>query len=351
MNLIRKIIYCTWKLISNTDNRFDFYYALNGRFQTEHKAVMCGLHAFKHGVEKQTNEGLSFFLRRSIHRLEKGLIMRPRRGLFALDYIEAAVDAYGKLLDAGRCQPTDALILWATGVFEQYFSVTTSAKERDAAELRFRQIRGALDIDAGSIGPLGGAISETIPSFEQVQQLALCRRSVRWYLPRAVPRNVIDRAIEVAAQSPSACNRQPFEFLIFDDPELVRKVASLPQGCKGFVENFPCVVLIIGKLNAFSSEADRHVIYIDGGLAAMSFQYGLISQGVGSCCINWPSVKSLNDEASALLRLEPYEQPVMMISLGYPDPEGQVPISYKKKIDELRRYNQCIESLTHSRQA
>jgi nitroreductase len=345
MNLIKKTLHFIWRLISNPDNRFDFYYALNGRFQTEHKAVISGLRAFKHGLEKKTDEGLTFFLRRSIHRLEKGLIMRPRRSIFAVDYIEDAVEVYGRLLNSGRCQPADALILWATGVLEQYFSATTSVKERDAAEARFKQIREALDIDASSIGPIGGALSDKIPSFEQVQELARGRRSVRWYLPRAVPREIIDRAIEVAAQSPSACNRQPFEFLVFDDPELVRKVADIPQGCSGFVENFPCVVLIIGKLNAFSSEADRHVIYVDGGLAAMSFQYALISQGVGSCCINWPAVQSQDDAAATLLGLEPYEKPVMMISLGYPDPEGLVPISYKKQLSDLRTYNRVKKTL------
>ena len=35
-----------------------------------------------------------------------------------------------------------------------------------------------------------------------------------------VPREGIDQAMRAAAQSPSACNRQPFEFRVFDDPVL-----------------------------------------------------------------------------------------------------------------------------------
>jgi len=33
------------------------------------------------------------------------------------------------------------------------------------------------------------------------------------------------------------------------------------------------------------------------------------------------------------------DRPVMLIALGYPDPEGMVPFSQKKSLDELRSYN------------
>ncbi|SVE23497.1 uncharacterized protein METZ01_LOCUS476351, partial [marine metagenome] len=35
-----------------------------------------------------------FLLRRNVHRLEKGLLMRPRRPVFGLKYIEELVNVY-----------------------------------------------------------------------------------------------------------------------------------------------------------------------------------------------------------------------------------------------------------------
>ena len=120
--------------------------------------------------------------------------------------------------------------------------------------------------------------------YEELLELARRRRSVRWFLPKPVPREMIDRAIAVAALSPSACNLQPFEFRVFDDAELTQKVASIPMGTVGFRHNFPAIVVLIGKLYAWFSEPDRHLIYIDASLAAAAFLFGLEAQGLGS----WP---------------------------------------------------------------
>jgi len=43
--------------------------------------------------------------------------------------------------------------------------------------------------------------------------------------------------------------------------------------------------------------------------------------------------------AAKIIGLSHYEQPVLMLSVGYPDPEGLVPISLKKSLSELRSYN------------
>jgi nitroreductase len=175
-------------------------------------------------------------------------------------------------------------------------------------------------------------------TYDQLLRLAKRRRSCRWYLPQPVPREIIDRAIAVASESPSACNRQPFEFRIFDDPEDARRIGSIPLGTKGFAPKFTCVAVVVGKLHAFPFERDRHVPYIDAALAAMAFQFALEVQGIGSCCINFPDVKQPEEGMAEALQLRPDERPVMLISFGYPDPSGSVPYSQKKSLDELRRY-------------
>ena len=41
----------------------------------------------------------------------------------------------------------------------------------------------------------------------------------------------------------------------------------------------------------------------------------------------------------SLLNLEPDERVVLLIAVGYPDPEGMVATSRKKSLERLRRYN------------
>ena len=51
------------------------------------------------------------------------------------------------------------------------------------------------------------------------------RRSIRDFLPEAVPQDVLDRAIDAALLAPSSSNLQPWEFVILRSPE-VRQAAE-----------------------------------------------------------------------------------------------------------------------------
>ena len=53
-------------------------------------------------------------------------------------------------------------------------------------------------------------------------ELVQHRQSVRKYLPDPVSRETIEHCISAARLAPSACNSQPWHFVIIDDPELKR---------------------------------------------------------------------------------------------------------------------------------
>lgn len=151
-------------------------------------------------------------------------------------------------------------------------------------------------------------------------------------------RDLVDRAVEVAAESPTACNRQPYRFEIFDDPVSTAKVAAIPMGTDGYEHQLPGLIVIIGNLAAFFDRRDRHLIYVDGCLAAMGLVYALESQGVNSCCINWPDLPDREADMRRLLGMANYERVVMLIAYGYADPAALVPFSAKRPVGEIRRY-------------
>ncbi len=317
------------------------YYFATGDFTREQVATFSGRFSHVFATEKCVGDEIRYGLRRSIHRIEKGLIMRPRREVFADDYIEDAVRQFIHCSGhaAGNESADDPLVKWANDVLHQFFAVTGSSPRLDAARATFMN---AVDQDKCKPGKTAPYRRDTSPlriTIEDMLELAKRRRSVRWYLPNPVPRKFIDNAINVARLSPSACNRQPFEFRVFDATELVREVGALPMGATGFVENVPCIVVLIGQLRAFPFERDRHLIYIDAALAAMAFEFALEVQGIASCSINWPDIPKREAKISTLLNLKADERPVMLISLGYPDPTGLVPYSEKKSLEEIRTYN------------
>jgi len=80
------------------------------------------------------------------------------------------------------------------------------------------------------------------------------------------------------------------------------------------------------------------VIYIDANLAAMAFQFELEVQGLASCCINWPAIPRNERKMVQLLGLGGDEQVVMLMAIGYPDPDGMLSYSEKKAIKSIQSY-------------
>lgn len=315
-----------------------YYSLLPNVFGKECQRVIHGM--LKYDQELHTFQQTQYRLRRNIHGIEKGLAMRPRHDVFAAGYIEETVMCYERAL-LNKCPdaPYSNELLWAHDVLHLYFNVVATHPSVDRAKQRFASLSSA-SLDEGFRTPYKRDLSCPPPvSYELFLDLARRRRSVRWYLPKPVPRELIDKAMLIVSLSPSACNRQPFEFRIFDDPELVQQVSSLPDGTVGFYHNFPVIVVIVGKLRAYSTEQDRHLVYIDGSLAAMSFMYALETLELSSCAINWHDVGVREKKLSGMLGMEPDECVIMLISVGYPDPDGMVAYSQKKELHLLRRYN------------
>lgn len=315
-----------------------YYTASFVTFNREQTAVLRGRRNY---YRNKTRDRLTHVeLRRNVHRLEKGLIMRPRRDVFARDYITETIEFYEQAVEQCRRDASSieaSEMEWAHDVLTEYFrTVTTGDAMVDAARTRFE----AADHDAeftGKVPYLKKSLSQV--SYDELEDLVMQRRSVRWFEQRPVPRELIDQALMIARQAPTACNRLPYEFRVFDDPELVSEVSSIPFGSAGYAHNIPAIVVVVGRLESYFSPRDRHAIYVDGSLAAMSFMLGLETLGLSSSVINWPDFEPLERRMQKKLDLDLTDRVVMLIAVGFAHPEGMVPFSQKKELDTFRRYN------------
>ena len=302
--------------------------------EREVAAVLAGQR--KYLAMEQEGAASSFQLRRNIHRLEKGLIMRPRRDIFATDYIGATVEAFLKseaLPDHDRAE-----IAWASDVLALYFASTDRSEPSIAGALARWETRGGSTCRSGDQVPYTRDLDDHPVEPEDFARLCRRRRSVRWYTNRPVDRELIDKAMHSAALAPSACNRQPFVFRIFDDPARAAQIADIPLGTGGFSQQVPNIAVIVGRLRAYPLSRDRHAIYIDGSLAAMSFMFALETRGIASCPINWPDQEPQESIMRAELDLDDDERVIMLVAFGWPDPDGKVPYSGKKSLDTLRSF-------------
>jgi len=309
------------------------YYTIKATFAYEHRSMLYG--QMFHSADLDTH---IFTLRRNIHRLEKGLIMRPRRLVYAEDYILETTHVFKKLV-GNEANHESELCSWAKDVMGEYFSVVEDTDTIAQARSVYAKIcRADSERSNQRMIPQKAGEKNSPVCLDDLLKLVRQRKSVRWFLPDSVHRDCIDAAINVARHAPSACNRQPFQFRVIDKPDLLKDIVSLPMGTGGFASNIPCLVVVIGNLGAFPEERDRHIIYIDASLSTMLFQLALETQGIGSCALNWPEIDWKEAQCTKLLALDKGQRPVMLLAVGYPDPEGLVPYSQKKSVDQLRSF-------------
>ncbi|MBD3271239.1 MAG: nitroreductase, partial [Elusimicrobia bacterium] len=83
------------------------------------------------------------------------------------------------------------------------------------------------------------------------------RKSIRSYASRPVARNLVEQCIEAARLAPSACNSQPWHFIILDDPIMKNKVARAAftgiYSMNAFAEHAPVLIIIVTERSVYSA--------------------------------------------------------------------------------------------------
>lgn len=174
-------------------------------------------------------------------------------------------------------------------------------------------------------------------------KLALTRQSVRGYLPKQVEPEKLQRCLEAARIAPSACNAQPWRFIVVDEPALKTEIAQATSskllGINHFTMQAPLlIVIVIEKANLTSSIGqmikDREFPLIDLGITTEHFCLQATSEGLGTCILGWfdePAVKKL-------LYIPKSKRVGLIVTLGYPV-SSEIRPKKRKLINEIVSYN------------
>lgn len=316
------------------------YFHLNRTTTHEQRAVLRGHYHYHQTESSQDNP--EHRLIRHTHLLEKGLSTREsmRRDVFGESKAIELVENIQRAWEQRNEPENDDQLLWTIDVLNRYFEVLTTTAILKPSEDQFRAFLDEISYEPQDRAPRSRKSVETDPiTFEDFEKLVYQRTSTRWFQDRAVPREELDAAVALAAQSPSACNRQSYEFRFYDDPDLLEEIHELPLGFSNFKNNVPCMVVLVGKHRAYFRGEEKNVVFIDASLAAMTFQYALETRGLASCTINWPAKTSADKMARKKLGLDDDEIIITTMAVGYPDSDAMIPYSEKKDVDKLRSYN------------
>lgn len=177
------------------------------------------------------------------------------------------------------------------------------------------------------------------------QDLAAARRSIRKYKAAPVERAKLGLCLEAARLAPSACNAQPYRFIVIDEPALREKFCAavfsgVYSACK-FAAAAPALVAVVadtGKLSAWlgNQMQDTNFRLVDIGIAAEHFVLAAAEQGLGTCWLGWFDAKA----AAKALGLGAGKKVEVLLSVGYPD---ETPAARpRKKMEQFAAFNKVI---------
>ncbi len=163
------------------------------------------------------------------------------------------------------------------------------------------------------------------------------RRSIRTFTADSISPETRQLLIEAALRSPSSRGNNPWEFIVVDDPELIRQLATAKQQGTQFLENAPLAIIVC----ADSTKSDVWVE--DCSIAAIIIQLTALSLGLGSC---WAQIRNRqhdqNITAEEYIR-ELFGLPEQMkvecvLGIGYPG-ETKLPVPEGNLQHDKVKYN------------
>lgn len=212
---------------------------------------------------------------------------------------------------------------------------------------------------------------ETIPykretlSVDQVEakskeyfELLKSRRSVRDFEDWDVPQSVIENIIKTASSAPSGANKQPWTFVAVQDKEIKKKIRAAAEAeemefynkrasdewlqdlaplgtswSKPFLEVAPWLIVVFKKIYNDMPEGRSKNYYVQESVGiASGFLISAIHNAGLATLTHTPSPMNFLSE---ILERPENEKPFLLLPVGYPSRNAQVPDITRKALDEV----------------
>ncbi len=162
-----------------------------------------------------------------------------------------------------------------------------------------------------------------------MMSLLLKRKSIRSYTNQEVTDEVIDTLLVSAMQAPSACNQQPWEFIVIDDLDTLEKLSTISKGAWMLKDVTKAIAVIMTDTTSSPSMRAQ-----DCAAATQNILLEATNQNLGACWIGIHPKEDRQPIANEMLNVPKGKDVFSLISLGYPKEEKDV----KLRFDPSRVY-------------
>ena len=154
-----------------------------------------------------------------------------------------------------------------------------------------------------------------------VNQAIRNRRSVRAYSPKPIPDGVLQRVKDALRLAPSACNIQPWKFILVTDAKMRQGLAQAAKG-QMWMADAPVTIVACGIPRlAYPRMGGRYSsLDIDLAIALDHLSLAAVEEGLGTCWVG----AFFEEQVKSLLGVPEDARVVAMMPLGYPASTGLI---------------------------
>lgn len=167
--------------------------------------------------------------------------------------------------------------------------------------------------------------------------LLYSRHSIRYFKDEQPSKELLEKALTLAARTPSACNRQAWHTHIYfgeDAHELLR----MQGGCNGFTDDIHCCIVVTADMKGFLSH-EPFQCFIDGGLYAQNLINALHFVGLGAIPLSCGFMSSQLLAMQKRFNIPKNEVMTVIIGTGIMFDEMKIAISTRRPISATNTYH------------
>lgn len=164
------------------------------------------------------------------------------------------------------------------------------------------------------------------------------RQSGRNYAEQPVEMEKLRKCVEAAQLAPSACNSQPWSFVVVSTPEKVKEVTEniLNVGFNKFCQKVPAYIAIIEEPAVLGpNRVSQKYAHGDVGMAVENLCLAATAQGLTTCIMG---AFGPEDKMKEILGLAPDTNLRLVLSVGYAAEGDPIRPKRRKALKEVCKF-------------
>ena len=147
------------------------------------------------------------------------------------------------------------------------------------------------------------------------------RRSIRRYSEKEIKSETVDKIIQAGMYAPSAVNKQPWHFIVFDNPDTKKEIMEIHRSSLMLADAKKAILVCFDE----NLQHDNGYGLLDCSAATQNMLLAAHALGLGSCWVGIYPRQARMEGLKKIFRLPENIIPFAVISLGYPAESKETP--------------------------